>query len=615
MSFESAQEEGTSWSEEKYKKGLTQVQEGHPATWGGVIKDTAKLDRTFVTHTLPDIAQNTRIIGVCGIPEAEASPIEDGWFFSDFFLFNHLLKGEGVYQLWISSEGTEPSQLMKRFGQEFAPGYLHGDPSITRKVVLSKDLLAKKALTRVRTFAAWELLLKFLELLKIQCDIAREQGQPVLILVFGHGNLDDKGIHIGSPLGLFTDRPYYLNYSNLKNAIGQDVQVTLLSTSCYSGGWSVNPDLNITMLTAAAPDVQSESWGGSASLGRRSGSIFASAVQQALSSESSPLLADTPIRIPREFQPRQIEAFSEFTRVIHAVLFKRGDRFAYAHGIMFSAQDDDWEASWSKRTGISLTNFQQKLDNLPDYPAPPMGPLGNVTSRNPDEHSEVDPEAARRYIAQTMGFGAVMQQDPLKGAFGGTIRSWQKYVKVLAQDYMSSFPGGDGKGPNTLLHGRINRLLKDPDKASADHLRDIQYKIGYQTASMLTAEDFLNYAEIPLPGKKRGHEFNEEAWHIWAEKNDLLSQFCEILDVVNTAKLFSPPTKEQGPSWAKPTIYIAAALTLANPPSLNAVRKKLEIICRFKDETIKNDIAAAVKSNSIYESGKNWFGSIGATLR
>ena len=595
--------------------GATHFKEGHPTTWGGVIKDSSKIDKTFISHTMPDVAHNTRVIAVCGILEKDASPVNDGWFLSDFYLFNHLLRGEGSEQSWLSVKGTEPSTLMKKFGKQFPPGYLHGDPTQTRKVVLSRELVAAKAITHVRTFASSELLSKFLEVLKAQCDKARQSSQPVLILVFGHGNYDDCGIHIGEPIGPFIDRPQLLNFKNLKAAIGENVKVTLLSTSCYSGGWSITPDLNITTLTAAGPMTKSESWGGSASLGRKCGSIFASAVQQTLCSESSPLLQDNPARIPRNLQPAQMESYAELTRVIHAVLFKRVDRYAYLHGIKFSAQEDDWEMAWSKRTGIPLSNFQQKMDNLLDYAPQPEGPLGNVSSRNPDEPYEVDPDAAKSHLRQTLGYGEFIDWRELRGAFGGTVQTWKNYVTVLAKDYMGSFPGADNEGPNTGVHGRISSLLNDTGEISANQLRDLQYLIGYRSSLMVTAEDYLACADIPLPGGKRGHDFNERAWLEWAQARTLMQKYEQIFNVVRTAGLFPLPTSEQGPSWPKPVIYITAALVLANPPSPNAVKSKIEIMHKVKDETIKNDVAAAIKSSSIREYGKRWFSSIGATLR
>lgn len=46
----------------------------------------------FLTSCPPDVPPRSRILGLCGITDWEglASPQEDGWFFSDFYLFHHL---------------------------------------------------------------------------------------------------------------------------------------------------------------------------------------------------------------------------------------------------------------------------------------------------------------------------------------------------------------------------------------------------------------------------------------------------------------------------------------------------------------------------------------------
>jgi hypothetical protein len=39
-----------------------------------------------------------------------------------------------------------------------------------------------------------------------------------------------------------------LQVNHLKVAAGRKAKCTLLMTSCYSGGWAMNPDLNLTII-------------------------------------------------------------------------------------------------------------------------------------------------------------------------------------------------------------------------------------------------------------------------------------------------------------------------------------------------------------------------------
>ncbi|EDN02447.1 predicted protein [Histoplasma mississippiense (nom. inval.)] len=50
--------------------------------------------KEFFSFCPPDVQPNTHGITLCGINDFEdnASPKQDGWFLSDFFLFHHLLQ-------------------------------------------------------------------------------------------------------------------------------------------------------------------------------------------------------------------------------------------------------------------------------------------------------------------------------------------------------------------------------------------------------------------------------------------------------------------------------------------------------------------------------------------
>lgn len=121
-----------------------------------------------------------------------------------------------------------------------------------------------------------------MRIVKAECQAARANKEKLLILVFGHGDSTTYGITLG------TGAVNKLKISNLRSAIGGDgLAVTLLATLCYSGGWSISPELNMTTMAAAGPNAASLSWAASASLRRMCGSIWASAVLPALLEEST----------------------------------------------------------------------------------------------------------------------------------------------------------------------------------------------------------------------------------------------------------------------------------------------------------------------------------------
>jgi len=78
---------------------------------------------------MPDVSVKTRVVAVCGITDIRglASPEIDGWFVSDFYLFNHLLRKAPVAnQTWLTS--CEPKDLVKEYTR-----YAHGNPFRERR--------------------------------------------------------------------------------------------------------------------------------------------------------------------------------------------------------------------------------------------------------------------------------------------------------------------------------------------------------------------------------------------------------------------------------------------------------------------------------------------------
>jgi hypothetical protein len=60
----------------------------------------------FASFCPPDVQPNTRIIAVCGASDTTGygSPDKDGWFFSDFFLFYHLLQDSRKFNVSLHLE-------------------------------------------------------------------------------------------------------------------------------------------------------------------------------------------------------------------------------------------------------------------------------------------------------------------------------------------------------------------------------------------------------------------------------------------------------------------------------------------------------------------------------
>jgi hypothetical protein len=102
----------------------------------GTIEDLA--NRAFVTTCEPDVPPSgteSYCRGLrCTNYGSLASPSEDGWFLSGFYLFYHLLSATS--QLWLTCE--DPEELVKKYKE-----YAHGDSTGERRIMLDEQCLPK----------------------------------------------------------------------------------------------------------------------------------------------------------------------------------------------------------------------------------------------------------------------------------------------------------------------------------------------------------------------------------------------------------------------------------------------------------------------------------------
>lgn len=504
----------------------------------------------FITHTVPDIREDAIILAVCGVPNIDdADPEDDGWFFSDFFAFNCLLRGLGTSQDWMTC--VHPQDLVRKYGD-----YLHGDPYSDRKVVLSQDLLKNDGLSSVTVVTQSEMLEMFLARLKTKCDLARAENHPVVVFIFGHGHKTITGVNLGR-------EDHWLEIDAFRTAIGNGVAITVVSTACFSGGWSVHPQLNVTTTTAAGPLIESESWGASESIERFCGSIYATTLIQSLSDASSPLVnheeeagctSSTGSLQPDKPDQLQVETYNEFARTIHSTLLTRVDRFGDRHEIHFSAQDDDWEASWTGRTGISLEAFAERWDQLATQPSTMAQSLLN---REPTAVG-----VTGGVLSLSLSEAELIHRGRLGSLFGGTVRTQRRYVKGLAKQFLQICPGIWTLGYGPKLHGTLHKFLKGPDKEFAN-TAEILCLLEYRFSTIRYAELLLTEVAVPAPTGQRCHEWVEQEWMATSSKRlncDTKSLHHRVVQLLKDNSIFSEPIKEQGRKFSHPQNYVAAAL-------------------------------------------------------
>ena len=259
--------------QEEYQAHI-QVGRARPST------SSSLADVEFTTLCPPDVQPQSRILAVVGPNDLNdcSSPLADGWFHSDFYLFHYLLrlpKFRSRKQTWLTC--VSPKTLVEKY-QEFT----HGDPKTDRRVVLDASMLpAIEQSNNIRVVHEKELLDTFLTLLEEESNNATRDNARLLVLIFGQGDMSNHGFAIGG-IGDSLRAPK-LTLQDFRERLCHDAEVSLLATSCYASGWVVKPsvwDLDsldqhyAKGIASAGPKHASFAWDSRKSSGRAAGSIL-----------------------------------------------------------------------------------------------------------------------------------------------------------------------------------------------------------------------------------------------------------------------------------------------------------------------------------------------------
>jgi hypothetical protein len=457
--------------------------------------------------------------------------------------------------LWFTC--ADPRSLVKKYG-EFVHGSWRGD----RRVVLDASMLGHfEQANDLRICSPTNLLERFLATLKDEVEIAGQRNQPVLVLVFGHGNEETHGIAVG---GDFQGNAPRLKMKRFEPCLKKDVNVSLVITSCYSGGWVTKPRVrslrpsrpffNITAISAASAETVSRSWALSESIGRRAGGgMLATAVMNALisTSKKTPGFAymceafDSAITETEDGEDLVYEpTYVSLVNAVQDAMKIADPSYWQAHGISFAAQDDKWDSAWRQRSGFPLLNYKHRWEQLRKVP------IG-------EQIYDTDLESS-------FGFAG--------GSLKGSLKVRNNVIRERIFSYLNSFPGDDNSGSN-WVHTQLRRILKgeEVDDETLTFMDDV---IGYRNSLLNLATDFVAILDLNFAPAK---EFSVTKW---LEKNAMergsktlevstkgrldLEEFKMVHKHIAETRLFGLPTLQQGPSYEKPKEYLAIALTSTN---------------------------------------------------
>lgn len=476
----------------------------------------------FLTHLPPTMNNKTRILAVCGcidspwkqeirdfsevpeqvddegiviqpLPEEKsypetgtANPQLDGWFISDFYLFMNLLQEtKPAAQVWVTTE--RPHSLLQKY-KEYGP-YLHGNPYTKRKVVLSGDLLLKQGLADRRVMdypAREELKTRFLTLLKENAVEAKRQGQHHLVLMSGHGDEETKSIQLGED---------DVSIEEYMEAVGSEIETTLFTTACYSGGWVVRQDINTATLAAAGPQNPCLSWNAGASLQRFCSGVYATAFIKAWQEECQN-------NLEKILGPA---SFKKLTKDILACLF-RADCMWKKHDVRFDAQEDNWGSIWHAGSGFPLADIKARYDRLVDYPS--TAEYKSMMNRDP-----YNPNRPPSDDDDVLAHSAKGMRERF-GTGGAAVSRMQKQ----AGKYFDSYPGFDNIPDNHGEHTLLKDLIAGKTSTDAMTLTRVDGILSYRMQLSVMATELLAAAGIARPADKRRCDFDVDRFETRVKK-------------------------------------------------------------------------------------------------
>lgn len=475
--------------------------------------------KTFLSRCPPVVTSTTRVLAVCGPNDFRdnASPEKDGWFFSDFFLFHHLFKGQSSDQVWLIC--VKPETLVSKYGQ-----FVHGSSKGDRRIVLDQDLLDETAdITAIdtsRSTNSENLVERFVATLRDECSKAIRNEQPVLVLVFAHGRPNTQAVYLGGHRE--GEKAPTLTSEVFSKAISKGLKVTMIITSCYGGEWTQMPHMNTTAMTAVDETHEFISWPKTMSSGRYCGGRYATAITVALIKMSFPKweLDDDSELESLENDNATSATYAQLAKTIRHTLFEEVDN-RESNTISFSAMDDKWAMEWQQRTGLPLSDFESKWQELKKIE------LTSETTGN-------------------------SQAGSVRLASDRPLYRYHQAVQVVKRKallYLASFPGPSEAAKNHNIHSLIDKVLQGKP-------------LSQESLDCLNSE--LDYRQI----------------HVMAHANSLRDSLglvypdCEDIEAEPVASewinkcvwnyaLFSEPIENEGWQYNKGQVYLTMAIKAA----------------------------------------------------
>ena len=494
----------------------------------------------FDSRCPPIVVPATIVIAVCGPNDYadNASPDKDGWFFSDFYLFHHLLQGTAQQQYWLTC--VDPATLVKKYRQ-----FVHGDPRGERRIVLEESMLQQ--VKDVLVFSPNDLLERFYSYVADACKQTKNTQRPILLLLFGHGQKETHAITVGGT-GAYPNCPR-ITKEIFRQAIlrnNSNANISLFTTSCYGGGWSKEVTLNITTMTASSDRKSSLSWPQSESYGRCCGSRYATGVARALirtELEGFSFVSDEGDALHNS------PSFAALISTVHSMLKEEVDPLIVSRGISFSAKDDGWDDEWRLRSGFPLTTHAEKWNALGEVEQ------GDYQQSGSSHRASVD-------LLQSLTMSAS------QATHFASCKAWNYYRCSPGPDYMSG---------NHAVHSSCNKILNG-NELSKDELVRLLGALTYRMEIMNQATEYKEHLGLTFEDCQ-DVDVSALSDQMEMMDNNKVHLYEQVIKMVRTCELFDEPGDGEGMPYDKGEEYLAFAI-IGSGWSLGKVRAALNTLAR-----------------------------------
>lgn len=362
--------------------------------------------------------------------------------------------------------------------------------------------------------------------------------------------------------------------------------------------------------------------------GRTCGSIFASTLIETLSSVSSPLLqsleqspdaeSEDPCQElqPEDPTPAQVETYNQFCRSVLDVSQDQIHRMWAEQCFTFSAQDDQWQYSWTGRSGIPLAKFEERWQLLEkknyELPANAL-----YMSRRPliDPHpGNASFDASAEVLSLTGGVPLTQLPDDLDPEISKNLHDC---TLELAFRLLESCSNDWTQGRNVALVGTLRSFIEGDDRLEfMVTFRQVLPIVQFRWDAGRMADSIIRHFKLPQPSKLPCVLWDQYKWH--AEIVDRFPNFRDLeskhYNILLHGDCQPEPQDNQGTPFPRFKWYIVAAIIEVGLPleeSLDLARS----IVKYYDR-IRNSVLDRVISDSkVRTSSRDWFRTLGRRIR